>query len=112
MPVEVRDVDDVLDPDRSYRVLQPDGDELEIAGDWVRVHRDGRVVSERRAPWLERTLSGLAARTQARRLRRWPTHEERLARLGLPGVNLAAPEGVEEPSALEKEPSALEKEPS
>ena len=60
MPVELRDASDVLDPDRPYRVLEPGGDELEIAGDVVRVRRDGRLVEERRAPWLERTVRALS----------------------------------------------------
>jgi hypothetical protein len=82
MPVEIRDVDDVLDPDRSYRVLQPDGEELEIEGDWVRSRRDGKLLYARRAPWLERTVRALQNRIHAWRIRRWPPHEERATLLG------------------------------
>jgi Fe-S-cluster containining protein len=90
LPVELRDVDDVLDADRPYRLLQPDGDELEIAGDRVRVHRDGALVSERRASWPARGVRRIAERLRARRLRRWPSHEERLAQLGLASGKLSA----------------------
>lgn len=83
MPVEIRDVADVLDPGRPYRVLQPDGDELEILGDRARVHRDGALVVERRAPPLERALRAVRQRVQAWRLRSWPSHEERVNLLGL-----------------------------
>lgn len=91
MPVEIRDVEDVLDPDRPYRLLQPDGDELEIEGDRVRVIRGGRVVSERRAAWFERVIRHLRQRLEAWRLQRWPSHEDQLARLGLPGGKLGDP---------------------
>jgi Fe-S-cluster containining protein len=90
MPVEIRDVADVLDADRPYRLLQPDGDELEIAGDIVRVHHDGQLVSERRASWLVRGVRRIAESLRARRLRRWPSHEERLAQLGLASGKLSA----------------------
>ena len=83
MPVELRDVDDVLDPDRPYRVLQPDGDELEIAGDRVRVFRGGALREERRAPWLERQIRRCVQRVHAWRLSRWPSHQERVTLLGL-----------------------------
>ena len=83
MPVEIRDVDDVLDFDRPYRVLLPDDDELEIEGDRVRTWRAGRLFSERRASWPERWLRLLKQRFGAWRLRRWPAHEERATLLGL-----------------------------
>jgi hypothetical protein len=83
MPVELRDVDDVLDPERPYRVLRPDGRDLEIAGDRLRVYREGRLVEERRAARLERAVRRLLAAVRAWRLRRWPSHEERVTLLGL-----------------------------
>jgi len=83
MPVEIRDVEDVLDPDRVFRLLLPDGDELEIGGKRVRTWRDGRLHSERRAPWPERWLRLFRQRIVAWRLRRWPAHEERATLLGL-----------------------------
>lgn len=97
MPVEVRDVEDVLDPGRPWRLLRPvqpgDPDEaLELAGDEVRVLRDGRVVARRRAAWPVRVLRRVVQRYQTWRLRRWPSHEERMRRLGLPGVERPAAE--------------------
>jgi hypothetical protein len=83
MPVEVRDVGDVLDPDRPYRILQPGGDDFEIEGDRVRVFRDGQLRSEKRAPWLERVVRRVQQRVQAWKLGRWPSHEERVTLLGL-----------------------------
>lgn len=83
MPVELRDVDDVLDPDRPYRVLEPGGDELEISGDRVRVFRDSALVEERLAAWPLRWLRKRIQRLHAWRLRRWPSHEERVTLLGL-----------------------------
>jgi len=85
MPVEIRDVDDVLDPDRPWRLLRAE-EELELAGDEVRVLREGRVVSRRRAAWPARVLRRIAQRVQMLRLSRWPSHEERMRSLGLPGV--------------------------
>ena len=84
MPVEIRDVEDVLDADRAYRVLHPGGAEHRIEGDRLQIMEGGRVVAERRAPWLERCVRSLVEHVRARRLRRWPSHAERLARLGLP----------------------------
>jgi len=83
LAVELRDAADVLDPDRPYRVLQPDGDDLEIAGERVRVFRGGALVEERRAPRIERWLRAGLQRVEAWRLRRWPSHEERVTLLGL-----------------------------
>ncbi len=83
MPVEIRDVEDVLASDHAYRVLQPDGDEIEVEGDRLRVWRQGQLVAERRAPWLERTLRAIQQRFQGWRLRKWPSHEERATLLGL-----------------------------
>ena len=90
MPVEIRDVDDVLDPDRRWWLLKAglteEGEELEIAGDEIRVIRDGRVVERRHAAWPVRVLRRIAQRVQRRRISRWPAHEERMRRLGLPAV--------------------------
>lgn len=90
MPVEIRDVDNVLDGDRPYRILVAQGEERRIEGEHVRVLRDGRLVEELRAPWLERQVRRIVQHLRGRRLRRWPSHEEQLARLGLPGVKLEA----------------------
>ncbi len=88
MPVEIRDVEDVLDADRAYRVLYPGGDEHRIEGEHVQVHRSGKLVDERRAPWLERQVRKIVQRWRSARLARWPTHEDRLSQLGLAGDKL------------------------
>jgi hypothetical protein len=70
MPVRVTRATDVMDPDRPYRVLQPDAEEQLVEGETVTRLRDGRVVGTRRMPWLERSLRRAALRVQAWRLRR------------------------------------------
>lgn len=70
MPVRVTDTEDVLNPDRPYRVLLADGEEHLVEGDRVTVFRDGERVGERRPPWVERAMRGLVLRLQRRRLRR------------------------------------------
>jgi hypothetical protein len=67
MPVHVNHVDDVLDADRGYRVLTSD-DEQHIEGERVRVFREGRLVEERRMPWLERSVRKISLWIQRRRL--------------------------------------------
>jgi hypothetical protein len=81
MPVEIRDVANVLDPDHPFTVLQPDGQDLLIAGDLVEVREGGRVVARQRKPWLDRAVSGIAARIESFKLSRWPAHEERAGTL-------------------------------
>jgi len=68
MPVRLLDVGDVLDADRPYRVLRPGGEELRVAGERVTRLRDGRVVEERRLPWLERAVRRAALAWRRRRL--------------------------------------------
>jgi hypothetical protein len=97
MPVEVRDVEDVLDADRPMSLLLPGGVEQRVEGEWLRVLRDGQLVEEIRAPWLERQLRRGLQKLNAWRLGRWPSHEDRLARLGLPSDKLP-PSPTEEES--------------
>lgn len=97
MPVEIRDVEDVLDAERPYRVRYPDGVEHRIAGPRLEVWRDGECVERRGAPWLERGIHALRRRFAAWRLARWPSHEQRLARLGLPGDKLEGSRGSARP---------------
>jgi len=69
LPVRVLGPDAVHDPDAPIRILLPDGEEQQVAGDRVSVRRDGEVVARRRAPWLERQARRLALRWRAHRLR-------------------------------------------
>ena len=54
MPVRITSADEVMNPDRSYRVLQADGREQRVSGEWVESFQHGEPVSRRRMPWLER----------------------------------------------------------
>jgi Fe-S-cluster containining protein len=94
LPVEIRDAEDVLDPDRPYRVLYPGDEEQRVEGETVRIFRGDREVARQRAPWLERQLRRAGQRVQAWRLRRWPSHADRLAALGLPGDKLPGPRSL------------------
>jgi Fe-S-cluster containining protein len=70
MPVRITDVDDVLDPDRPFRVLLPGGEEQLVAGEEIRVIRDGIEVETRRAPWPQRVARRITLRWRATKLRR------------------------------------------
>jgi len=70
MPVRITSASDVMDPDRSYRLLLPGGEDQLVEGERITVFRDGRALATRRMPWLERSLRRLVLRFQARRLRR------------------------------------------
>ncbi|MGI9590613.1 MAG: YkgJ family cysteine cluster protein [Myxococcota bacterium] len=69
LPVRVTDADDVMDPDRPFRVLLPGGEEQRVAGDRIEVHRPGQPVEVRRLPLLERLARRALLRLRARRLR-------------------------------------------
>ena len=69
MPVRVTDVGDVLDPDRSYRLLLPGGEEHRVRGEWTEIHKPGKPVERRRLPWLERRVRRLMLAFRRFRLR-------------------------------------------
>jgi hypothetical protein len=70
LPVRVTDLAAPLDPDAPFRVLLPDGEEQRVAGERVTLLRNGRVVAERRLPWLERRVRRLLLAWSGLRLRR------------------------------------------
>jgi hypothetical protein len=70
MPVRITDVEDVLDPDRPWRVLLPGGEENRVRGEWVEIHRDGARVETRRLGWLERIARRAQVAWRRRALRR------------------------------------------
>jgi hypothetical protein len=70
MPVRISDADDVMDPDRPFRLLLPGGVEQRIAGDRVEIWRDGARVERRRLPWLDRALRRFSIGLERRRIRR------------------------------------------
>ncbi|NNL67008.1 MAG: hypothetical protein HKP30_12245 [Myxococcales bacterium] len=71
MPVRILDVGDVLDPDRPYRILLPDGREQHVHGEEIRERRDGRELARTRLPWLERMLRRAIVAWRRRRFRRF-----------------------------------------
>jgi hypothetical protein len=69
MPVRIASAERVLDPDRPFRLLSPDGSDHRIAGDWIETLEDGVVVARRRASRPIRFARRLRARIQRWRLR-------------------------------------------
>lgn len=82
MPVRISDTGDVLDPERPYRVLLPDGEEQYVVGDRVEIFRDGRRIAQRRLPWLERSVRRLLLFVQRRSLRRFAARAARFRSRG------------------------------
>ena len=70
MPVRITDVEDVLDPQRPFRVLLAEGEELIVSGESVTRYRDGVEVEARRIAWPERLARRIALRWRAFLLRR------------------------------------------
>ncbi len=54
MPVRVTDAEDVLNPDRPFQVLLPDGVLQRVEGERMEIYRDGELVERNRLPWAER----------------------------------------------------------
>ena len=77
MPVRVTSAEDVMNPDRPYRVLLPGGEERRVEGERVSLYRDGRLMEERRMPWLERAFRRLRLGVEARRVRRMLARKQR-----------------------------------
>ncbi len=70
LPVRIVDADDVMDPERPFRVLLAHGEEHRVAGETIEVHQPGQPVEVRRLPLLERVARRAILRLRARRLRR------------------------------------------
>lgn len=68
MPVRIGDTADVLDGERRFRVLLPDGEERHVAGDTTIVRRAGRPDATLRLPFAERWLRNLSLRWRRWRL--------------------------------------------
>jgi Fe-S-cluster containining protein len=68
MPVRIGDTADVLDPERRFRVLLPDGEERIVSGEWTTIVRPGRPDSRVRLPWLERWIRRLSLALRRRRV--------------------------------------------
>jgi hypothetical protein len=70
LPVRISDADDVMDPDRPFRLLLPGGVEQRVAGDRITTWRDAALVEERRLPWLDRALRRISIALERGRIRR------------------------------------------
>ncbi len=70
MPVRVIPHGDPGDADRPFRVLQAEGLEHRVHGEWVEVLRHGEAVERRRMPWAERLGRRLSIWWRRRRLPR------------------------------------------
>jgi hypothetical protein len=68
MPVRIGDFADVLDPERAFRVLLPDGEERRVEGEWTTLVRDGAPERRVRLPRLERWLRRARLAWQRRRV--------------------------------------------
>jgi len=72
MPVRISDAEDVMNPDRPFRVLLAGGVEHRVEGERIDIRHEGRLVERRRLPWAERWARRLANGWRERRLARWP----------------------------------------
>jgi Fe-S-cluster containining protein len=70
MPVRVTDTQDVLNPDRPFRVLLAEGLEHRVQGEWSDVYRDGVFVERKRLGWAERWARRLGIAWRLRAMRR------------------------------------------
>jgi hypothetical protein len=70
MPVRISDADDVMDPDRPFRLLLPGGVEQRVEGDRIATWRDGALVGRSRLPWLDRAARRLGIALERRRVAR------------------------------------------
>ena len=68
MPVRIGDVADVLDPERRFRVLLPDGEERIVEGEWTTLRRPGERDTRVRLPRLERWLRRVGLYFRRRRV--------------------------------------------
>ncbi len=69
MPVRITDAEDVMNPDRPFRVLLPDGIEHRLSGDRIEILRDGIRIEQKTLPWAERL--GRRVAIGGRRLSIW-----------------------------------------
>ena len=68
--VRITDVDEVLDPDRPFRVLLAGGEEQWVAGDTITLFRDGVEIETWRASWVQRLARRIVLDWSAWKLRR------------------------------------------
>lgn len=80
MPVRITDVEEVMDSDRPYRVLLPNGEEHRVRGEWTEIHRPGQAPEVRRLSLVERWVRRGVLAGRRIRLRRARTLGPRPAR--------------------------------
>jgi Fe-S-cluster containining protein len=68
MPVRITDADDVMNPDRPFEVLLPEGVSQRVEGARIDVYRDGVLIEERVLPWAERWARQVSIWWRNRRL--------------------------------------------
>jgi hypothetical protein len=68
MPVRIADTADVLDPQRRFRVLLPNGEERLVSGEWTTVVRPDAPDTPLRLPWLERWVRRISLALRRRRV--------------------------------------------
>jgi hypothetical protein len=93
-PVRISDADDVMDPDRPFRLLLPGGVEQRIAGDRIETLRDGKRVGRRRLPWLDRAVRRFSIALERRRVRRMQRRSAPPAQEGEPEASATPPAGA------------------
>ena len=69
MPIRISDADDVMNPDRPFRVLLPEGMEHRVFGERIEVYREGVLVEEKILPWAERWVRRVSIWWRNRTLR-------------------------------------------
>ena len=77
MPIRVSDSEDVMNPDRPFRVLLSGGIEHRVFGERLEVYRAGVLVEERVLPWAERLVRLMSIWWRNRTLRRIRESAER-----------------------------------
>ena len=70
IPVRIVDSQDVMNPDRPFRVLLSAGIEHRVTGDITEIYREGEFQERRRLGWAERIARRIGIAWRARRLRR------------------------------------------
>ncbi len=70
MPVQISDIEEVLDPTRPYRVLLPGAEEYRISGDWIEIERPGQPLARRRLSAPERVFRRIRLFMHRRRISR------------------------------------------
>ena len=66
--MRIGDTADVLDPERRFRVLLPNGEERIVEGEWTTLVRPGGPDARLRLRWLERWQRRLSLALRRRRV--------------------------------------------